>query len=63
MTGHGFIRLINAQGIMIQDILVRIQEGENRFQLSLDGLPSGIYQVQLSCPDGIFSSTLIVQAG
>ena len=48
MTGHGFIRLINAQGIMIQDILVRIQEGETVFNYRWTACRRGSYQVQLS---------------
>lgn len=56
----GFLRIISADGRIVQERKLTADAGDNNWQIETDGMAAGVYQVQLLCHNTIYSSKLVV---
>ncbi|NUO02273.1 MAG: T9SS type A sorting domain-containing protein, partial [Saprospiraceae bacterium] len=59
-NGNGKISIFDAEGRVVKNQNLNIESGENRWELVLDGLSSGIYYVQIDNGSHPMRQTLVV---
>ncbi len=60
VSGEGQILTYNAYGQMVENMIVRVNEGHNRWEMILDDqLPSGVYQTKVILEGAVAHATII----